>query len=105
MAKKGIITSAGETIADAAEGAASLAASAGYTVAKAATGTALTAVRGARRLVAAPKKRRSPKRRAAGRKAARTRKARKMKAAAKRNLTRAAKTMRRTAGPVRRKKR
>jgi hypothetical protein len=102
MAKKGIISTAGETISDAAGGAASLAASAGYTVAKAATGTALTAVRGARRLVGVKKKRRSPKRHAAGRKAARTRKLRKVKTAAKRKVTRVAKKVRKA---VRRKKR
>ena len=120
MAKKGIIASAGDTIGEAAGGAASLAAGAANVVAKAATGTALKAVRGARRLVAVPKesrtpkrrspkrrspKRRSPKRRAAGRKAAVTRKVRKTAKVVKRRATRALNSARRTAASVRRKKR
>jgi hypothetical protein len=95
------MSTAGETISDAAGGAASMAASAGYSVAKAATGAALTTVRGARRLVGVKKKRRSPKRRATARKAARTRKVRTMKTMTKRKVTRAAKKVRKA---VRRKK-
>jgi hypothetical protein len=89
MARKSIITVATDTMAGATEGAASLAAGAAHTVAKAATGTALKAVRGARRLVAVPKKRRKVKRKAVSRgagrktKAARSRTARSRTARAK----------------------
>ena len=62
MAKKGIITAAANTISGAARTGVEVAGSAANSMAKVATGAALTAVRGARRLVAVkkPRRRRKP---------------------------------------------
>jgi hypothetical protein len=110
MAKNGIVTTTQHAITDVArtgiEGARAIAGSAVDAAALAATGTVLKAVRGARKMVAVPKKRRSPKRRAAARRGAVTRRARKVKTTAKRRVALARKKVRRTASRVvRRKKR
>ena len=108
MAKKGIITTAGETISDAAGSAATMATDMAASVALAATGTARKAVRGARRLLPnVPKKRRAAAKRKVTPAARKVRKAtasaRRSAAARTRSARKAVRSVARKAAP--RKKR
>ena len=91
MARKGIITLTTDTVTGAARTGVEVAGSAANSVAKAATGAALTAVRGARRLVAVDK----PKRRKA--KARKAKKAARRKAVVRRSSARGRSGRKRTA--------